>query len=167
MFFWLHFISFPFFFISEMMQSQERGIRIVKVQAEVQQAEDMAPVSEIEITEVTEEAIEEEAIEEEAAAEVIEEAIEEEAAAEVIEEETKKEAKASQKAKVKAKTRAKKKPGKETDENLTFETAGGRQTTLEALAEKIPEDADTAYIRLEENKIYWVKGKETGTIDIW
>ena len=28
-------------------------------------------------------------------------------------------------------------------------------------------DVDSAYIRVDHNKIYWVKGEETGEMDIW
>ena len=26
---------------------------------------------------------------------------------------------------------------------------------------------DAVYIRIDENKAYWVRGKETGAIDLW
>ena len=51
--------------------------------------------------------------------------------------------------------------------NLVFETSMGRQITPEEVAAKVPKGADAAYIKLEENKIYWVKGDETGAVDIW
>ena len=51
--------------------------------------------------------------------------------------------------------------------NLVFETSMGSQITPEEIAEKVPKGADAAYIKLEENKIYWVKGTETGAVDIW
>lgn len=42
---------------------------------------------------------------------------------------------------------------------------GGEISADEILA-KVP-DADKAYIRVDQNKIYWVKGEETGDVDIW
>ena len=51
--------------------------------------------------------------------------------------------------------------------DMIFETNGGRQITPEAVAERVPKGVDAAYIKLEENKIYWVKGTETGAVDIW
>ena len=42
---------------------------------------------------------------------------------------------------------------------------GGEITPDEILA-KIGE-ADTVYIRVDQNKAYWVKGKETGSVDLW
>ena len=50
---------------------------------------------------------------------------------------------------------------------MIFETNAGQQITTEAIAERIPKGVDAAYIKLEENKIYWVKGEETGSVDIW
>lgn len=71
---------------------------------------------------------------------------------------------------VKAKVDAAKKPiqkARAAKVDMIFETNGGRQITPEAIAQKIPKGADAAYIKLEENKIYWVKGMETGSVDIW
>ena len=51
--------------------------------------------------------------------------------------------------------------------DMFFETNSGRQITPEAVAERIPKGVDAAYIKLEENKIYWVKGTETSSVDIW
>ena len=50
---------------------------------------------------------------------------------------------------------------------MFFETNDGRQITPETIAEKIPKGAESAYIKLEENRIYWVKGEETGSVEIW
>lgn len=50
---------------------------------------------------------------------------------------------------------------------MIFETNAGQQITPDAIAERIPKGVDAAYIKLEENKIYWVKGEETGAVDIW
>ncbi len=51
--------------------------------------------------------------------------------------------------------------------NLIFESNSGMQITLKEIAEKIPKKCDAAYVKTEENKIYWVKGEETGSEDIW
>lgn len=70
----------------------------------------------------------------------------------------------------KAKVEAAKKPiqkARAAKVDMVFETNGGKQITPEAIAARIPKGADAAYIKLEENKIYWVKGTETGVVDIW
>lgn len=51
--------------------------------------------------------------------------------------------------------------------DMIFETNDGRQISSDAIAEKVPKGADTAYIKLDDNKIYWVKGEETGSVEIW
>ena len=51
--------------------------------------------------------------------------------------------------------------------NLVFESSMGGQITPEEIAAKVPKGSDAAYIKLEKNKIYWVKGEETGSVDIW
>ena len=42
---------------------------------------------------------------------------------------------------------------------------GGNITPDEILA-KVGK-ADKIYIRVDENKAYWVRGKETGSVDLW
>ena len=45
-------------------------------------------------------------------------------------------------------------------------TMGGSITAEEVLA-KIPAGAETVYVKPEENKAYWVKGSESGSVDLW
>ena len=42
----------------------------------------------------------------------------------------------------------------------------GGNITPEEIAKKVG-SADTVYIRVDENKAYWVKGEETGSVDLW
>ena len=42
---------------------------------------------------------------------------------------------------------------------------GGEITPEEIIAKTGP--VDSVYVRVDENKLYWVKGKKTGDIDIW
>ena len=51
--------------------------------------------------------------------------------------------------------------------NLVFESALGGQITPEEVTERVPKGTTAAYVKLEDNKIYWVKGDETGSVDIW
>ena len=60
-----------------------------------------------------------------------------------------------------------KKPVKAVKTEFVFETSVGRQITPDIVAARVPKGVDAAYIKLEENKIYWVKGTETGVVDIW
>ena len=51
--------------------------------------------------------------------------------------------------------------------DIVFEANDGMQVKPEEIAGKVPKGCDAAYVKLEENKIYWVKGEETGAVDIW
>lgn len=42
---------------------------------------------------------------------------------------------------------------------------GGVITPAEILAKTGP--VDQVYVRIDENKLYWVKGEETGSVEIW
>ena len=42
---------------------------------------------------------------------------------------------------------------------------GGNITPAEVLAKTGP--VDKVYIRVDQNKAYWVRGEETGSVDLW
>jgi len=42
---------------------------------------------------------------------------------------------------------------------------GGEITSAEILAKTGP--VDSVYVRVDENKAYWVKGDESGSVDLW
>lgn len=42
---------------------------------------------------------------------------------------------------------------------------GGSITPEEILSKTGP--VDSVYIRVDENKAYWVRGEETGSVDLW
>ena len=50
---------------------------------------------------------------------------------------------------------------------IFFQSSMGASITAEQVASKIPADADAAYVRIDKNAIWWVRGKETGMVDIW
>lgn len=64
-----------------------------------------------------------------------------------------------------AKTAAKAAPAKKAAEIIVQSPMGGNITTEEILA-KVGK-ADKIYVRVDENKAYWVRGKETGSVDLW
>ncbi|MBO6092577.1 MAG: hypothetical protein J6P40_02975 [Oscillospiraceae bacterium] len=39
--------------------------------------------------------------------------------------------------------------------------------TAEEIAAKIPTGADSVFVRVDQNKLWWIKGEETGSVDIW
>ncbi len=73
-------------------------------------------------------------------------------------------------AKPAAKQTAEKKPAvkkaaaKKTE--VIIQSPMGGNITPEAILAKVGK-ADKIYIRVDENKAYWVRGKETGSVDLW
>ena len=68
-------------------------------------------------------------------------------------------------AKPAAKAPAKKPAAKKAVEVIIQSPMGGNITPEEIMA-KVGK-ADKVYIRVDENKAYWVRGKETGSVDLW
>jgi len=52
--------------------------------------------------------------------------------------------------------------------DIVIQSVMGGAITPEEIAAKVPKDAISAYVKVEENKIYWVnKAGETGSVEIW
>mgnify|MGYP007056162595 FL=1 len=43
----------------------------------------------------------------------------------------------------------------------------GGNITAEEIAAKIPAGSDSVFVRVDQNKLWWIKGEETGSVDIW
>ncbi len=43
---------------------------------------------------------------------------------------------------------------------------GGNISDAE-IAAKLPDGTETVFVRVDQNKLWWIKGEETGSIDIW
>ena len=81
-------------------------------------------------------------------------------------------AKASRKAKetVKAvETKVEKKVSKTKAAKLKIivQSPMGGNITAEEIAAKIPAGAESVFVRVDQNKLWWIKGEETGSVDIW
>ena len=64
------------------------------------------------------------------------------------------------------KTAAPKKPAvKKAAEVIIQSPLGGEITNAEILARV--GNVDKVYVRVDENKAYWVRGEETGSVDLW
>jgi hypothetical protein len=71
-------------------------------------------------------------------------------------------------AKVEKKVAAKKPAAKKAapkNEVIIQSPMGGEITPAEIQAKVGP--VDQVYVRVDENKLYWVKGKESGSVEIW
>jgi hypothetical protein len=51
--------------------------------------------------------------------------------------------------------------------NIIIQSPMGGAVTTDEIAEKIPAGADTVFVRVDQNKLWWVKDDETGSVDIW
>ena len=60
---------------------------------------------------------------------------------------------------------AKRAPAKKAVEVIVQSPLGGEISFSEILA-KVGE-ADKVYVRVDQNKAYWVRGEETGDVDLW
>ena len=50
---------------------------------------------------------------------------------------------------------------------LIIQSLLGGTITPEEIMARVPVDVDTVYIKPEENKAYWVRGDETGSVELW
>ena len=59
-----------------------------------------------------------------------------------------------------------KKPAAPKAAEVIIQSPMGGNITPEEILARIGK-ADKVYIRVDENKAYWVNGKETGSVDLW
>ena len=62
------------------------------------------------------------------------------------------------------KTAEKKTVAKKTE--VIIQSPMGGNITPEAILAKVGK-ADKIYVRVDENKAYWVRGEQTGSVDLW
>ena len=61
-----------------------------------------------------------------------------------------------------------KKEGKKEQETaIIIQSPMGGNITPEQILSKIPSGSDSVYVRVDENKLYSVKGDENGAVEIW
>ena len=59
-----------------------------------------------------------------------------------------------------------KKPAGAKKPELIIQSPMGGNITPEEILKKVG-TAEKIYIRVDENKAYWVRGKETGSVNLW
>ena len=59
-----------------------------------------------------------------------------------------------------------KKPAGAKKPELIIQSPMGGNITPEEILKKVG-TAEKIYIRVDENKAYWVRGNETGSVDLW
>ena len=60
----------------------------------------------------------------------------------------------------------KKAPAAKKGTEVIIQSPMGGNITPEEILAKVGK-ADKIYVRVDENKAYWVRGKETGSVDLW
>ena len=61
---------------------------------------------------------------------------------------------------------AAKKPAAKKAAEVIIQSALGGEITPDAILEKVGA-VDKIYVRVDQNKAYWVRGEETGSVDLW
>ena len=51
--------------------------------------------------------------------------------------------------------------------SIVIESKLGGSITTEEVLSRLPDGVDTVYIKPEENAAYWVKGSESGVVNLW
>ena len=51
--------------------------------------------------------------------------------------------------------------------NIRIQSPMGGEITPEEIMAMVPKEAKDVYVRVDENKIYWVGKENTGSVDIW
>ena len=59
-----------------------------------------------------------------------------------------------------------KKPAEKKAAEVIIQSALGGEITSDAILAKVG-DVDKIYVRVDQNKAYWVRGEETGSVDLW
>ena len=78
--------------------------------------------------------------------------------------------KAENQAKIEDAKEAAKAPGRKMKAaklNINIQSPMGGVITPEEIASKVPKEATDVYVKIDENKIYWVGKDQNGSVDIW
>ena len=57
--------------------------------------------------------------------------------------------------------------GKQQKMEIYIQSPLGGNITPEEIKVRVPEGAESCYVRVDQNLIWWVRGEETGAIEIW
>ncbi len=50
---------------------------------------------------------------------------------------------------------------------IVIQSPMGGEITPEQVVAKLPERVDCVFVRVDQNKLWWIRGEETGSVDIW
>ena len=57
--------------------------------------------------------------------------------------------------------------GRQKKPEIYIQSPLGGNITPEEIKARMPEGAESCYVRVDQNLIWWVRGEETGAIEIW
>lgn len=70
-------------------------------------------------------------------------------------------------AKVKAAAKKPAAKAKAAKPEIFIQSPMGGNITPEEIAAKLPKGAKSVFVRVDQNKLWWINGEETGSVDIW
>ena len=50
---------------------------------------------------------------------------------------------------------------------IIIQSPMGGEINTEQIVRKLPAGADCVFVRVDQNKLWWIRGEETGNVDIW
>ena len=50
---------------------------------------------------------------------------------------------------------------------IVIQSPMGGEITPEQVVAKLPAGADCVFVRVDQNKLWWIRGEETGSVEIW
>ena len=50
---------------------------------------------------------------------------------------------------------------------IVIQSPMGGDITTEEIIKKVPKGAEAVYVRVDQNKLWWTKGEENGSVDLW
>ena len=59
------------------------------------------------------------------------------------------------------------KKGKARKLEIYIQSPYGGNITPKEIAAKMPQGTESCYVRVDQNLIWWVRGEETGAVEIW
>lgn len=59
------------------------------------------------------------------------------------------------------------KEAKETKPEIYVQSPMGGNITPEEIVKKLPKGVESVFVRVDQNKLWWIRGEETGSVDIW
>ena len=61
----------------------------------------------------------------------------------------------------------KKEPAKKYANEIIIQSPMGGEINTDQVIKKLPKGVDCVFVRVDQNKLWWIRGEETGNVDIW